>query len=123
MTFWWVGVLSVAVAVLAGLLAQAHLLVPAVAAVYLVLSVTAFVGYLLDKRAAEQGARRIPEKNLHLVGLVGGWPGALLAQRLLHHKTRKRSFQAVFWITVIAHCGALAWFGSPSASLLPHHLK
>ena len=57
--------------------------------------------YDLDKKAAQQGKQRIPEKNLHLLGLLGGWPGALLAQQKLRHKTAKTEFQQIFWATVV----------------------
>jgi len=59
--------------------------------------------YWLDKRSAQDGSRRIAEKTLHLVELLGGWPGALIAQQLLRHKTRKVSYQIVFWMIVAAH--------------------
>ena len=81
----------------------------AVAWVYAVASLVAFVAYARDKSAARSGRWRTAESTLHLFALAGGWPGALAAQRLLRHKTRKQPFQAVFWITVILNCGALAW--------------
>ena len=59
--------------------------------------------YAIDKRRAEAGLWRIPENTLHLVGFLGGWPGAFLAQRRLRHKTSKVSFQAVFWIVVLMY--------------------
>jgi uncharacterized membrane protein YsdA (DUF1294 family) len=46
---------------------------------------------------------------LHLLGLAGGWPGALIAQQMLRHKSKKASFLAVFWVTVLINCGALLW--------------
>jgi uncharacterized membrane protein YsdA (DUF1294 family) len=72
-----------------------------------VVSVVSFVQYWLDKRSAETGRWRTPEKTLHLSALLGGWPGALVAQQLLRHKTRKASFQALFWLIVALH--QLAW--------------
>jgi uncharacterized membrane protein YsdA (DUF1294 family) len=42
--------------------------------------------------------------------LLGGWPGALLAQDLFRHKTSKTVFQAMFWCTVLLNCGGLAWW-------------
>lgn len=85
----------------------------------LALSLLAFVVYALDKRAARiPGARRTPERTLHLLALAGGWPGALLAQRLLRHKNRKPAFQRMFWLTV-ATSVALGWLalrGQPSAA-------
>jgi uncharacterized membrane protein YsdA (DUF1294 family) len=76
---------------------------------YAVLSVTAFVMYGVDKRAAERGRWRTPEATLHIVSVLGGWPGALLAQRVFRHKTRKQPFRTIFWCTVIANCTAAAW--------------
>ncbi|MDF3932346.1 DUF1294 domain-containing protein [Pseudomonas citronellolis] len=70
---------------------------------YPLLSLAAFYAYWRDKRSAEQGAWRTPEQTLHLLELLGGWPGALLAQRVFRHKTRKASYQIVFWVIVLAH--------------------
>lgn len=77
-------------------------------------SVLAFLAYAFDKSAARSGRWRTPESTLHLFGLLGGWPGALLAQRVFRHKSRKLSFQIGFWITVVLNCGALWWFFKPS---------
>lgn len=77
--------------------------------VYLGASILAFIVYALDKSAARKGAWRTQEGTLHLFGVIGGWPGALAAQRLLRHKTKKRSFQVVFWIMVVLNCAGLAW--------------
>jgi uncharacterized membrane protein YsdA (DUF1294 family) len=69
---------------------------------------------MFDKEAARKtGRRRRPEQTLHLLSLLGGWPGALLAQRMFRHKSSKQSFQETYWITVVLHCGALAWLLSP----------
>ncbi|SFP84567.1 Uncharacterized membrane protein YsdA, DUF1294 family [Geopseudomonas sagittaria] len=59
--------------------------------------------YWHDKRSARQGQWRTPENTLHAVELLGGWPGALLAQQVLRHKTRKVSYQLVFWGIVALH--------------------
>ena len=83
-----------------------------VPAIYAAASLVAFGAYALDKSAARRAARRTPESTLLLLGLAGGWPGALVAQRLLHHKTRKTGFQVVFWLTVALNCGALWWWTS-----------
>jgi uncharacterized membrane protein YsdA (DUF1294 family)/cold shock CspA family protein len=76
---------------------------------YLAASLVAFVAYALDKSAARKDRWRTPERTLHFFALAGGWPGALAAQGLLRHKSRKPSFQRVFWATVILNCCALAW--------------
>lgn len=79
-----------------------------VPALYGAASVVAFAAYGLDKSAARRGAPRISEQTLLLLGLVGGWPGALIAQQLFRHKTRKRSFRRAFWGTVVLNILALA---------------
>jgi len=70
-------------------------------------SIVTYACYSRDKKAAQNGAWRTPESTLQLLSLVGGWPGALIAQVLLRHKTRKPSFLVGFWITVIINCIAL----------------
>lgn len=72
-------------------------------------SVVGFAMYRADKTAAERGAWRIPEANLHAIALLGGWPGAMVARRAFRHKTTKQPFRTIFWGTVIANCVALAW--------------
>lgn len=66
-------------------------------------SLITFVVYAVDKSAARTGGRRVPERRLHLLALLGGWPGALLARRWLRHKSRKPRFSAVFWLTVLGN--------------------
>jgi uncharacterized membrane protein YsdA (DUF1294 family)/cold shock CspA family protein len=83
---------------------------------YFGLSLVAFFLYAVDKSAAKSGRRRTSEKTLHLFSLAGGWPGALVAQQLLRHKTSKQSFIYAFWFTVLVNVGAfVAWH----AGLLP----
>lgn len=81
-----------------------------------VMSVVSFVAYGLDKRRAGNGSRRIPERTLHFLAFLGGWPGALLGQRQFRHKTKKLSFLIVFWFVVVLHIAivgtaAYAFFG------------
>lgn len=77
--------------------------------IYLAASLLAFAAYARDKSAARNNEWRTQESTLHLIALLGGWPGALLAQRLLRHKSRKMAFQLVFWMTLLLNCGALGW--------------
>lgn len=67
---------------------------------YVVMSAVTFLAYAADKSAAQAGRFRTQESALHLLEIVGGWPGALIAQRLLRHKTRKQSFQIAYWTCV-----------------------
>jgi uncharacterized membrane protein YsdA (DUF1294 family) len=66
-------------------------------------SIFAYLAYRSDKARAEAGRLRIPEASLHLAELLGGWPGAFLAQRKFRHKTAKTSFQMTFWTIVFLH--------------------
>lgn len=72
-------------------------------AAYGLISVLAFFLYWSDKRKARSDRWRTPENVLHAVELAGGWPGALLAQQVFRHKTRKVSFQVLFWVIVLLH--------------------
>ncbi|WP_277963104.1 DUF1294 domain-containing protein [Pseudomonas sp. RIT-To-2] len=82
---------------------------PVVLLVYLGLSLVAAGLYWRDKHQARTDGRRTPEKVLHLVELLGGWPGALVAQQVFRHKTRKVSYQVVFWLIVLVHQGVWAY--------------
>ena len=78
-------------------------------------SALCFALYAIDKQAAIHGRGRISEAMLLSLGLVGGWPGAIVAQQALRHKTVKRAFRIRFWITVAANVALFAW-----GALLPH---
>jgi uncharacterized membrane protein YsdA (DUF1294 family)/cold shock CspA family protein len=88
-----------------------------VIAAYAVISLFTFISYWLDKRKAQAGRWRIPEANLQLLSLIGGWPGALLAQSYLRHKSKKRAFLAVFWLTVLVNLAALSWVAGQGGQL------
>jgi len=74
----------------------------------LAVNLITFWVYAIDKNAAKYQRWRVSEKNLHLLSLLGGWPGAWLAQQSMRHKSSKREFRAVYWLTVAAHCAGLA---------------
>lgn len=73
------------------------------AGAWLALSAFAIFAYRSDKRSAKTGEWRVSEATLHLTALMGGWPGAFLAQRVFRHKTAKLSFQLIFWMIVLLH--------------------
>tara|TARA_R110002111_G_scaffold16011_5_gene41216 strand:- start:5 stop:643 length:639 start_codon:yes stop_codon:yes gene_type:complete len=79
---------------------------------YLGISVLTFAWYWKDKLAAQNGDWRTPETTLHLLALLGGWPGGMIAQQTLRHKSKKPSFKAMYWVTVLINCGVLIWFHS-----------
>jgi uncharacterized membrane protein YsdA (DUF1294 family)/cold shock CspA family protein len=74
---------------------------------YIFMSALSSLYYAVDKRRALMNAWRIPEIYLHLFELLGGWPGALLAQKAFRHKKNKGDYQRVFWEIVTLH--GLIW--------------
>jgi len=88
------------------------------AGVYVVASFITFIAYAWDKSAATQGNRRTPESTLHLLALACGWPGALLAQQFLRHKSAKAEFRLAFWVTVILNVAGFVFLCSPAGRLL-----
>lgn len=77
---------------------------------YATMSFITYVAYWRDKRRAQGNRWRVSEATLHGLELLGGWPGALVAQQVLRHKTRKISFQIVFWLIVAAHVAFWTWW-------------
>ena len=82
-----------------------------------VLSPIAFTAFGWDKWKAKQESRRIPEKTLHLLAILGGWPGAVLGQQMFRHKTVKPVFRSILVAIGVAHIAVCAWwyFGSDSS--------
>ena len=88
--------------------------VPAwVAGLYAAASVACLLAYAFDKSAAIAGDWRVSEATLLSLGLVGGWPGALVAQQLLRHKSSKASFRSAFWTTVVLNVAGFVLLSSP----------
>jgi len=85
----------------------------AVPGLYLIASTFAFIAYQRDKSRARHNQWRIPEDTLHLWSLIGGWPGAALAQKMYHHKSKKRSFQVVYWATIVLNGIGFIWLLTP----------
>ncbi len=79
-----------------------------VLALYLFMSTISFLAYAADKEAAKRRRWRVSEGQLHLLDILGGWPGAIMAQQLLRHKTAKARYRIAFWITVLINCMLLA---------------
>ncbi|MEM5508032.1 DUF1294 domain-containing protein [Pseudoalteromonas sp. AS71] len=76
-----------------------------------VLSAITFFMYAWDKRQAKRSphkkVNRTLERTLQLLALIGGWPGALIAQQLLRHKSQKRRFIIVLWLCVLVNVAAM----------------
>ena len=91
---------------------------PLIFALYALVSLITYIMYAVDKSAAKNGTWRTQESTLHLLSLVGGWPGALFAQVKLRHKSKKQSFRSVFWVTVLLNCSVFVWLHTPSGTAL-----
>lgn len=87
---------------------------PLLLASYAGLSALTFLVYAADKSAAQNDRWRTKESTLHLFAALGGWPGALVAQQILRHKSKKASFRNAFRVTVVVNCCALGWLLSTS---------
>lgn len=88
---------------------------------YVAMSVLAFMLYGHDKSAARNNRWRTPESTLHFFALLGGWPGALFAQDVFRHKSKKADFQTVFLVTILLNCIALMWLlSSGRAAAIDH---
>lgn len=96
------------------LIAARWSLLPFTLWVYGIASIVAFLAYGFDKAAAIRGQWRTSESTLHILGLFGGWPGALVAQQWLRHKTAKAEFISTFWVTVALNLVGLVAVHTPS---------
>ena len=78
---------------------------------YAAMSLVTFGAFAWDKRSARLGRWRTSERTLHTLELLGGWPGAILAMRLVRHKNRKGRYIAVLALIVAVHLAAWALYG------------
>lgn len=97
------------------------------AAYFWLMSVFAFLAFVRDKEQAIQGGWRVPESTLLTLALLGGWPGAKLAQHRFHHKTRKEPFRSILNACalgplLIALLGITAVFRPQADTGFPHGL-
>lgn len=74
------------------------------------MSLVSFILFFIDKRRSETKGWRIKEYHLHVVELLGGWPGALLGQKFIRHKTKKTSYKIVLWLIILVHVFLWAYF-------------
>ena len=78
------------------------------AAALVLLNLVAFLTFGADKRAAEAGDRRTPERVLLALALAGGSLGAIAGQQVFRHKTRKEPFRTILWSIPVLQAAALA---------------
>ncbi|MEC5290667.1 DUF1294 domain-containing protein [Aurantimonas sp. C2-6-R+9] len=83
---------------------------------FLAINIAAYFAFVFDKAKARAGARRIPEKSLLRLALLGGSIGAISAQRIIRHKTHKEPFRT--WLNAIAFLHLVVITGLGVAVLL-----
>ena len=76
---------------------------------YALIGVVTYLVYAKDKQAAQKGTWRTPESTLHLLSVLGGWVGAMMAQNYLRHKTKKPEFRLAYYLTVLVNLAALLY--------------
>ena len=81
-----------------------------VAGLYFILSIITLIIYGLDKWLALKDKRRISEKKLHVLALVGGWPGATIGQQAFRHKISKQSFRRLYYLTIAINLAVISTF-------------
>lgn len=57
-----------------------------------IINLIGFFAFWLDKRKAQKGQWRIPEKTLFLLAILGGGAGCYLGMQVFRHKTKHLSF-------------------------------
>lgn len=106
-----------------GLAVQTHKIPLHVFTLYMAASLLTFVMYALDKRASIRRGWRTKESTLHLCALIGGWPGALIAQQTLQHKSRKQPFRLIFFITSALNIFVFIWLFTSEGTVFLRSLQ
>ena len=73
------------------------------------MSVVLFCVMGADKGRAKTGARRVPEKTLFLLALIGGAVGGVIGMRVFRHKTKHWYFAWGFPILALLQLGLCFW--------------
>ena len=76
-------------------------------ATYLAFNLLVFLIYWWDKEAARKGSWRVRESTLLWLAFLGGSVGAVLAQRLLRHKTHKQPFRSYLLTIIVLQIGII----------------
>ena len=91
---------------------------PIIFLIFIISSIFTYLVYAKDKKAAQNDEWRTSESTLHLYSLFFGWPGAIVAQQMLRHKSKKQSFRVTFMFTVLINVALLAGIHTHQGSLI-----
>ncbi|MFA7314595.1 MAG: DUF1294 domain-containing protein [Candidatus Magasanikbacteria bacterium] len=72
----------------------------AILAFLVLINFVTFITFGIDKNKAINNNRRVSEKTLWIMSLLGGSIGALLAMKTFRHKTKKLSFQVILALVI-----------------------
>ncbi len=89
---------------------------------YAVLGFITYITYAKDKAAAQNNEWRTPESTLHLLSVLGGWVGAMVAQTYLRHKSQKPEFRVTYYLTVIINLALLLFIMAGGGLDVLNHL-
>lgn len=79
--------------------------------IYLVaINIIGFLAMLIDKKKAQKGAWRIPEKSLFVITLLGGGIGTIAGMYTFRHKTKKLKFTIGFPTILICEIALAIYF-------------
>lgn len=89
------------------------------ATIYVIASIVTIAVYAMDKYSSIRGGWRVSEAMLLLLGLIGGWPGAIVAQQAIRHKSKKPAFRRAFWATVVINVAVFIFMNSVLRNAFP----
>lgn len=76
-----------------------------------VMSLTAFITFMRDKKLAVKGSMRIKEKTLLTMATCFGALGALIGRIVARHKTDKIYFSLIIWLSLVLQISSVIYLG------------
>lgn len=77
---------------------------------FIAINIIGFLAMLIDKKKAERGSWRIPEKTLFIFTLLGGGIGTISGMYLFRHKTKKLKFTIGFPVILISEIALIIYW-------------
>ena len=76
----------------------------------LIINLIGILIMLIDKRKAQKGSWRIPEKTLLIVAMLGGSIGTMIGMYWFRHKTKKLRFTIGFPVILLTEIALVIYF-------------
>ena len=70
---------------------------------FILISAVSIIMTVYDKWAAKHKKRRVPERTLLSLGIVGGAAAMYLTMKCIHHKTKKKKFVVGLPLEILLH--------------------